>query len=70
MFAALICSTADWGHVTCVVGVDLAERKTLLGEIDPMAWNAAASEVGVAIVSPCMVARARQFFGWPNRELI
>jgi hypothetical protein len=61
--AALVGSTVDWSHVPCVVVVDLAVRKMLPGEIDPMAWNAAASEVRVATVPPCMVARPRRCFG-------
>jgi hypothetical protein len=61
--ATLVGSTVDWSRVPCVLVVDLAVRKMLLGEIDPMAWNANASEVGVATVPPCMVARPCWCFG-------
>jgi hypothetical protein len=70
IFAALVCSSVDWSRVPCVVVVDLAERKTLLGEIDPMAWNAAAFEVRITTMPPCMVARPRRCFGWTNCELV
>jgi hypothetical protein len=70
VFAVLACSTIDWSRVLCVVVVKLAVPKTLLGEIDPMAWNAVASEVGVATVPPCMVVGPRRDFGWPNLEFI
>jgi hypothetical protein len=55
VFAVLACSTIDWSRVPRVVVVEPAVLKMLLGAIDPMAWNAAVSEVGVATVPPCMV---------------
>jgi hypothetical protein len=70
IFAALVCSSVDWSRVPCIVVVDLAEQKMLWGEINPMAWNAAASEVVIATVPPCMVARPHRCFGWTNRELV
>jgi hypothetical protein len=57
VFTVLACSTIDWSRVPRVVVVELA---VLLGEIDTMAWNAAASEVRVATVPPCMVVKPRQ----------
>jgi hypothetical protein len=55
VFMVLACSTIDWSRVPRVVVVEPAVLKMLLGAIDPMAWNAAVSEVGVATVPPCMV---------------
>jgi hypothetical protein len=55
VFTVLACSTIDWSRVPCVVVVEPGVPKMLLGAINPMAWNAAASEVGVATVPPCMV---------------
>jgi hypothetical protein len=69
-FVALVCLSFDWSCVLCVVVVDLAERKTLLGEIDPMPWNAAVFEAGIATVPPRMVARPCLCFGWTNHELV
>jgi hypothetical protein len=50
--------------------VDLVGQKMLLGEIDSMAWNTAAFEVGITTVLPGMVARPHWCFSWTNRELV
>jgi hypothetical protein len=70
MFAVLACSTVDWSRVPRVVVVELAIPKTLLGEIDPMAGNAAASEVRVTTVPPCIVVRPCRDFRCPNLEFV
>jgi hypothetical protein len=63
VFAMLACSTIDWSRVPCVVVVKLAVPKTLLGEIDPMAWNAVAFGVRVTTMPPCLVVGPHRDFG-------